>query len=78
MNIVSVCSNQSLNRLSYWKIAHVQLHAVSHSPLFGVLSFGVLSFGVENGSFIGNWISINLFAFGLSVGWKPVRKYASY
>ena len=46
---------------------------VSHSLLFGVLSFCV-----ENGSFIGDWISINLFTFGLSVGWKLVRKYASY
>ena len=73
MNIVSVCSNQSLNQFSYWKTAHMQLRAVSHSLLFGVLSFGM-----ENGSFIGNWISINLFAFGLSVGWKLVRKYASY
>ena len=33
---------------------------------------------VENRSFIGDWISINFFIFGLSVGWKPVRKYASY
>ena len=55
------------------KTAQVQLHAVSHSLLFGVLLFGV-----ENGSSIGKWISINLFMFGLSVGWKPVRKYASY
>ena len=31
-------------------------------------------FSVENGSFIGDWISINLFAFHQSVGWK-VRKY---
>ena len=30
-NIVSVCSNQSLNWFSYWKTAHMQLHAVSHS-----------------------------------------------
>ena len=51
----------------------LQLHAVSHSLLFGVLLFHV-----ENGSFIGNWISINLYAFGLSVAWKVVRRYASY
>ena len=37
-----------------------------------------LLFGVENESYIGDWNSINLFAFGLSVGWKLVRKYASY
>ena len=55
------------------KTAHMQLRVVSHFLLFGVLSFGV-----ENGSFISGLISINLFAFGLSVGWKPVRKYASY
>ena len=68
---ISVCSNQSLNRFSYWETAHVQLHAVSHS----------LVFGIENRSvFTGDWISINLFTLGLSVanGWKPVRKYASY
>ena len=41
----------------------VAVHAISHFLLFGV----------ENGSFIGNWISINLFMFGLSVGCKPVR-----
>ena len=73
MNIVSVCSNWSLNRFSYWKTAHMQLHAVSHSQLFCVLLFGV-----ENGPFIGDWISINLFTFGLSAGWMPVRKYAGY
>ena len=50
------------------KTSHVQLHAVSHSLLFGVLSFGA-----ENGSFIGDSISINLFAISLSVGWKLVR-----
>ena len=27
-NIVSVCSNQSLNRLPYWKAAQMQLHTV--------------------------------------------------
>ena len=32
----------------------------------------------QSGSFIGEWISINLFVFGLLVSWKPVRKYASY
>ena len=52
----------------------MQLRAVSHSGLL----FGVLLFVVENGSFIGECISINLFAFGLLVGQKPVRKYASY
>ena len=57
--IVSVCSNRSLNRLSYWKAAHVQLCAV---------------FGIENESFIGDYISINLFAFVQSVGCK-VGKY---
>ena len=39
----------------------VQLRAVSHTLLFGVLSFGE-----ENESFIGDWISINLFASSLS------------
>ena len=73
MNVVSVCSNRSSNRLSYWKTAHMQLCTVSHSLLFGVPAFGV-----ENGSYIADWISINLFTFGLSVGWKPVRKYSSY
>ena len=74
MNIISVCSNQSLNRFSYWKTAHVQLHAVSHSLLFGVLSFGV-----ENWSFMATESPLTYyFAFGLSVGWKLVRKYASY
>ena len=60
--------NRSLSWFSYWKTTHVQLCAVSHS----------LSFGVENGFFIGDWISINLFEFDLSVGWKLVRKYVSY
>ena len=55
------------------KTAHVQLRAVSH-----FLFFGVLLFSVENGSFIGEQISFNFFAFGLSVGWKSVRKYASH
>ena len=69
-----LCMFQSiLESISYWNIAHVQLCAISHSLLFGVLSFGM-----ENGSIIGDWISINLFVFGLSAGWKPVRKYASY
>ena len=72
MNIISVCSYWSLNWLSYWKITRVRLCAVTHSLLFGVLLFIM-----ENGSFIGDWISINLFAFGLSVDWKPVRNYAS-
>ena len=31
-------------------------------------------FGVENGSFIGDWISIKLFVFPQSFGWK-VRRY---
>ena len=57
----------------------MQLFAASDALLFGVLLFGVENwFGIENGSFIGNWISINLFTFGPSVGWKLVRNYASY
>ena len=55
------------------KTTHVQPRAVSHSLLFGVLSFHA-----ENGSFITDWISIKLFVFGMTFGWKPVRKYASY
>ena len=37
--------------------------SISHSVLFGVLLFGL-----ENEFFISDWISINLFMFGLSVG----------
>ena len=44
MNNVSVCSNQPLNRLSYWKTDRLQLCAVSYDLLFGV----------KNGSFIGD------------------------
>ena len=55
--------------------ACTKLCVVSHALLFDVLSFGVQNgFGAENGSFIDNWISINCFTFGQSVGWK-VRKY---
>ena len=63
--------NQSLNLLSqsYWKAAHVQY--VSCSTVWqGVVN----GFGVENRFIIGDWISINLFKFAQSVGWK-VRKY---
>ena len=66
MNIVTECSNRSLNRLSYWKAAHVQLHAVFHTLLFGLEN----GFGIENESFISDYISINLFAFVQLVGWK--------
>ena len=79
MNIVSVWSDQSYNQSSYWKVAPMQLYAASDALMFGVISFHVEDwFGTENGAFIGDWISINLFTFGPSVGWKPVRKYASY
>ena len=47
---------------TYLKAACMQLHAVSDALLFGVLLFSVENwFGIENGSFICNWISINLF-----------------
>ena len=46
------------------KDARVQLHVVSHAPLFDVGN----GFGVENGSFIVNEISINLFVLVQSVG----------
>ena len=42
-------------------------HAVACSISPSVL-FGVLLFGLENEFFISDWISINLFVFGLSVG----------
>ena len=64
-NIDSVGSNRLIALL---KIAHEQLPSVSYSLLFGM----------ENGYFIGDSIFINVFVFGLSVGWKPVRKYACY
>ena len=48
---------------SYWIAAHMQY-----------ISFPTIWLGVENGLFIGDWISINLFKFVQSVGWK-VRKY---
>ena len=64
MNIVSIFSNRSLNQVSYWKDAHVQLHVVSHALLFDVDN----GFGVENGSFIVNEISTNLFVLVQSVG----------
>ena len=73
---VSVCSSRSLNWLSYWKAACVQLRAVSHALLFGVLLFGVESgFGVEHVSFIDDWISIIFFTFGQSVSLK-IRRYS--
>ena len=52
----------------------MQLHVVFDALLFGVLSFGVENgFGIEIGSFIDDLISTNLFTFGPSVGWKPVK-----
>ena len=60
-----VCSNWSLNPLCYWKAAHVQY--ISCSTVWPGLENG---FGVENGFCIGNWISINLFEFVHSIGWK--------
>ena len=75
MNIVSVYSISESIPLA----VHAQLCAVSDALLFRVLLFGVENwFGIANGSFIGDWISINLFTFGLLVGWKPVRKYTDY
>ena len=55
--------------LSYWKAAHMQ-YISCPTVWLGVEN----GFAVENGFFIGNWISINLFKFVQSVGWK-VRKY---
>ena len=58
------------------KFVHMQFRAVSDALLLDVLLFDVKNvFGIENGSFIGNWISINLFAFGPSVGWKNASYY---
>ena len=54
MNNVSVCSNRSLNPLFYCKATHVQYITVWPGVESG--------FGLENGLFIGDWISINLFA----------------
>ena len=64
-NIVSLCSNRSLNPLCYWKAARMQ-YISCPTVWLGVEN----GFGIENEFFIGNWISINLFEFVQSVGWK--------
>ena len=58
-----------IHPLSYWKAAHVQ-YISCPTVWLGVEN----GFDIENGFFIGDWISINLFEFIQSVGWK-VRKY---
>ena len=58
----TVCSNWSLNLLSYWKAACVQ-----YIPFPTVWPDVENEFGVENGFFISDWISINLFEFVQSV-----------
>ena len=58
-----------IDPLSYWKAAHMQ-YISCPAVCLGVEN----GFGLENGFFIGNWISINLFKFVQSVGWK-VGKY---
>ena len=54
---------------SYWKAACV--HFIWCPTVWPNVENG---FGIENGFFIGDWISINFFGFVQSVGWK-VRKY---
>ena len=68
-NIVSVCSNQSLDPFSNWKAFHAQY--ISYPIVWPRVENG---FGVENGFFIGDWIFINLFEFVWSVGWKVRKK----
>ena len=63
-NIVSVCSNRSLNRLSYWKL-------LTYSWVQYLIPYCLVCYRLVwrmDPIIIGNWISINLFAFGLSVG----------
>ena len=72
MNIFSVCSNWSLNPLSYLKAAHVQY--ISCPTVWLGVENGS---GVENGYFIGDWISINLFKFVQSVCLKVWKYFIS-
>ena len=59
MNVLILCLYQSI--LESIVLLKSFLYAVSHALLFGL---GVENgFGVENGSFIGDCISINLFEF---------------
>ena len=64
-NIVSVCSNWFLNKYSYWKTAFA--YSISFPNVWCAIVW------CGEWILIGDWISINLFAFGMSVGWKPVR-----
>ena len=63
-------SNRSLNPLCYWKTA-ARVKNISYPTVWPCVEN---EFSIENGFLIGNWISINLFEFVQSVGWK-VRKY---
>ena len=67
LRILSLCSN--------WDCPTEKLFVCSISWSYPTVWLDVENgFGVENGSFIGDWISIKLFVFPQSFGWK-VRRY---